>query len=239
LNSIDGNNVAVTEAFLDRLAHKKGFTGAMRAAGWLKGESGALVFPGFDRHNGATAKERAATNRRVAKHRMCHAKPVTSVTIEALQKPLPDKSKSKNKTSSCKPLPLSGAGVGEHELFELTIAGGKPDVAGIVALYPRREGVMAACTAVHDHLRRGFEVDAIVAGTRAIAAVISQMPGGHLNKFVPSAEKFFRDRKWEDDPATWLRGAAANGTGEPREPYKPGGRKGTTLTLSSKPQTKQ
>jgi hypothetical protein len=75
-------------------------------------------------------------------------------------------------------------------------------------------------------------------GRTGLRGTRRRWPGGHLNKFVPSAETFFRMRRWEDDPATWLRGAATNGTGEPREPYKPGGRKGTTITLSAKPQTK-
>ncbi len=128
-----------------------------------------------------------------------------------------------------------------EELFEEEgMQGGKPDVPGIVALYPRRENVMAACTAVQDHLRRGFSVDAIISGTRAIAAVISQMPGAHLNKFVPSAETFFRMRRWEDDPATWLRGGA-NGSGAPTEKLElhGRGRSGTTIKIqSTKPTTK-
>jgi hypothetical protein len=98
---------------------------------------------------------------------------------------------------------------------------------------------MAACAMVQNHLRRGFSVDAIVSGTRAIAAVISQMPGGHLNKFVPSAENFFRDRRWEDDPQTWLRSAGGS-TGAPHKKLELNGRgrSGTTIKIqSTKPKT--
>jgi len=63
-NSIDGACMNVTEMFLDRLTYQPGFAKAMRAAGWLKGQDGALVFPNFDRHNGTTAKARAMANRR-------------------------------------------------------------------------------------------------------------------------------------------------------------------------------
>lgn len=87
--SVDGNDVPVTSAFLDRLTGRKGFASAMRTAGWLTGAEGALTFPMFDRHNGETAKARAQTNRRVAEHRQ--RKGNADVTPPALQKPLPEK----------------------------------------------------------------------------------------------------------------------------------------------------
>lgn len=103
-NSIAGDNVAVTEAFLDRLTNKRGFAAAMRTVNWLEGQDGALVFPGFHRHNGKTAKARAETNRRVADHRdrernaAVEPSPEDSkrggnvnVTHEALPIPLPEK----------------------------------------------------------------------------------------------------------------------------------------------------
>lgn len=63
-NSIAGDRVPVTAAFIDRLARMPGLAAAMRGAGWLAGEDAALVFPGFDRHNGRTAKARAMDNRK-------------------------------------------------------------------------------------------------------------------------------------------------------------------------------
>jgi hypothetical protein len=63
-NSVDGSAVGVTEAFIDRLTACRGFAKAMRAAGWLSGADGALIFPGFARHNGQTAKARALENRK-------------------------------------------------------------------------------------------------------------------------------------------------------------------------------
>lgn len=92
-NSVDGNGIPVTEAFLNRLTDCKRFTVAMRAVGWLEGEDGLLSFPNFGRHNGRTAKERAQTNRRVAdsRQRNCNGDSVTSVTVPPLEKPLPEK----------------------------------------------------------------------------------------------------------------------------------------------------
>jgi hypothetical protein len=87
MNSVDGAEMSITDAFIDRLTNKRGFARAMRAAGWLTGPDGACCFPGFSRHNGTTAKARAENNRRVTDHRERNK----NVTPEALQKPLPEK----------------------------------------------------------------------------------------------------------------------------------------------------
>lgn len=89
------NGVTATSAFLDRLTFCSGFTGAMRNVGWLTGEDGNLSLPNVERHNEKAAKERAVTNRRVAKSRAgkgaSNAPSVTDVTVPALLKPLPEK----------------------------------------------------------------------------------------------------------------------------------------------------
>lgn len=86
--TLNGNALGVTEVTLDRIAHQPGFSDALRKVGWLQVRSGSLVIPNFDRHNGQTAKARASANRRVAKHR---AQGNENVTLEPLQKPLPEK----------------------------------------------------------------------------------------------------------------------------------------------------
>ncbi len=104
--SVSGKAMQITGAFLDFKAGRRGFAAAMRAVGWLAGEEGNLEFPGFERHNGETAKARAETNRRVGNHRA--RIPVTkkalqigdgcaeNVTAKALQKPLPEKRREEN-----------------------------------------------------------------------------------------------------------------------------------------------
>ena len=81
----DGNAIRVTEVTLDRFTGVTGFAQALRNAGWLTGSDRNLCLPNFLEHNGQTAKTRAETNKRVAKHR--NAKSVTDVTPE----PLPEK----------------------------------------------------------------------------------------------------------------------------------------------------
>jgi len=108
-NSLDGNGVTVTSAFLDRLTFCPGFTAAMRQVGWLLGEDGDLSLPNFDRHNGKTAKERAVTNRRVSDHRKRSNGPVPeNVTATPLQKPLPEKRREESKSNP--PIPPADAG---------------------------------------------------------------------------------------------------------------------------------
>lgn len=68
-NSVSGEDITVTEAFIDRLTNKKGFASAMRAVGWLENGDETLTFPSFQNHNGKTAKARVETNRRVSEHR--------------------------------------------------------------------------------------------------------------------------------------------------------------------------
>jgi hypothetical protein len=104
-----------------------------------------------------------------------------------------------------------------------------PDV---VSLYPKREKMAEAVEALAAHVRKGADLDAVVAGTRAIAAIIQRMPGGHLNSYVPSAATFFRNRRWEDDPKTWLRNAGTKSNGAPvEELFRGGGRQATTIEL--------
>jgi hypothetical protein len=107
----------------------------------------------------------------------------------------------------------------------------------IAELYPRRQAVREAVRHIARHIADGVDARAIADGTRAIAEVIRQLPSGHLNAYVPSAEKFFAHRRWEDDPRTWLRLSPANGPhatarngGQP-EKLSLGGRTGRTIRI--------
>jgi hypothetical protein len=63
-HSENGTNVRISSAFLDRLTACQGFADAMRAVSWISGRDGALNFPGYCKHNGPTAKSRAADTKR-------------------------------------------------------------------------------------------------------------------------------------------------------------------------------
>jgi hypothetical protein len=68
-HTTDGNAPRVTAALLDRIAGVTGFADAMAAERWLDVSDAGVSLPKFDRHNGATAKARAQTAKRVANHR--------------------------------------------------------------------------------------------------------------------------------------------------------------------------
>ncbi|GKW21873.1 hypothetical protein PEC302107_36020 [Pectobacterium araliae] len=68
-NTVDGHAHSVTKKILDRVVGCDGFADAMldTRVNWLKQtESGDLIFPNFDRHNGSGAKKRALAAQRKA-----------------------------------------------------------------------------------------------------------------------------------------------------------------------------
>lgn len=67
--TVDGNAPGVTPTLLDRIAGATGFAQAMIDVGWLVVTEAGMSLPNFDKHNGATAKSRAQTAKRVANHR--------------------------------------------------------------------------------------------------------------------------------------------------------------------------
>jgi hypothetical protein len=79
-HSETGEGVRINSGYLDRLTACPGFASAMRAVGWLAGEDGSLDFPGYQNHNGATAKNRAAETKRKQEQRdKCPGKVGTNV----------------------------------------------------------------------------------------------------------------------------------------------------------------
>ncbi|RPI00246.1 MAG: hypothetical protein EHM64_17325, partial [Ignavibacteriae bacterium] len=67
--TFDGNAGSVTKTLLDRITGVSGFAEAMLKVGWLEKTDAGFRLPNFDRHNGNTAKSRALSGKRVAKHR--------------------------------------------------------------------------------------------------------------------------------------------------------------------------
>jgi hypothetical protein len=68
-HSTTGDAPSVTGALLDRIVGVTGFCAAVERAGWMRTEAGKVSIPNFERHNGQTAKDRALTAKRMAKHR--------------------------------------------------------------------------------------------------------------------------------------------------------------------------
>jgi hypothetical protein len=79
----------------------------------------------------------------------------------------------------------------------------------IVAAYPVQTDKFPAIQRVLEHLEAGEDAAAMLAGTKAIAQVIAQIPSRHLNKFVPGPLRFFGEKKWTDNPSAWVARFAA------------------------------
>ena len=209
--SIDGNAIPVTQTFLDRITHQPGFSDALRKVGWLEVRSGSLQVPHFDRHNGQSAKARAESNRRVAKHRTVkgNSAGVTDVTQKPLQKPLPEKRREeKRDANASSPLPPKGGNdVSDFDEEEPPASKRtfEEQAQTIVDAYPRRERFANAIQIVTQQLKAGGDFEEILRGTKAAAEAIKSAPSAKANRYTPNAEKFFRDMRWMDDPATIIR----------------------------------
>jgi hypothetical protein len=179
-NCVKGNNIRVTSAFLDRITYQPGFAAAMRDAGWLTGEDGSLAFTGFDRHNGTSAKARAETNRRVAKHR--NGKSVSVETIKVLPKPLPEEEEEEDKERESTPATPAS---------ELNL-----QADAIAATYCRQDSPLEVRQLILDDLLLGTPPAELREGVSRCMQHIRRAPQGSANRFVPKALSFFSERQW-------------------------------------------
>lgn len=93
-NLATGNAPNVTEALLDDLIGRAGFSNALIKSGWLRVRNGSLEVPNFDRHLSQSAKNRGLTAQRAAK---CKAKKSNDASVTL---PLPELELEKSLASS-------------------------------------------------------------------------------------------------------------------------------------------
>lgn len=190
-----------TRELLNEVVGFPGLAEAMESVGWLEVGKNFLMAPRFEKHNGKTAKRRCQE------------------TVRKMSARNADKKRSREEKRR------------EENDSNESFSGALSSLPEVVAIYPKREKMAEAIEALAKHVAKGADPDAVAAGTRAIAAVIARLPGAHLNAFVPSAAAFFRNRRWEDDPQTWLRNAGKHTNGAPQPTLDLGGRKGKTILV--------
>jgi hypothetical protein len=171
--TFNGNARGVTVSLVDRITGVSGFADAMVHCGWLLSDNGALVFTNFEAHNGKTAKERALTGKRVAKHRNA-----TTVT-EPLPKPLPEKRREENIN---KPL----AHVRPDGLFDR-----------FWQEYPKRKGKADALKAWKKIKPDQALADQIFKSLDA--AKRSQDWNKDAGQYIPYPATWLNGQRWEDD----------------------------------------
>lgn len=98
-HTLEGNAPGVSAALLDRIAGVTGFSTEMAKVGWLIVSDEGISLPNFDRHNGETAKSRALTAKRVAKHK-ANSKCNDAGNAASVTSPLPKEEKNREENLS-------------------------------------------------------------------------------------------------------------------------------------------
>ena len=168
-HSVDGKDMAVTTAFLDRLTSRKGFCAALRAAGWLDGVDGALTLVNFTNHNGATAKTRSIDNRRKASQRERDKIPTNSNESSF---DCPDDTVTENGTRG------RGRGRGRVEVFatKTSLAPAGAGVEGIFKNDPQREARFAAMAEIENTVIADLTPAGRSALNKALADIVKASP---------------------------------------------------------------
>lgn len=108
--TVDGNAQSVSAALLDRMLGVSGFCAAVAAVGWLVVTDHGVSLPNFDKHNGQTAKDRANTAKRVAKHsgkRSTNAIANGASVSAGVSEALPREEKNREEEKQCTHTPLA------------------------------------------------------------------------------------------------------------------------------------
>jgi len=100
----DGRAVGATDAMLDAVVCRAGFSDALRNVGWLHVRDGALVVPNFDRLMGESAKKRAKNTVRQQQHRRNAA--VTKTSRNERDKSATKEEKRREEKSNKPPTPF-------------------------------------------------------------------------------------------------------------------------------------
>lgn len=86
-HTTDGTAPAITAKWVDRYVGRSGFAEAMAKAAWISFSEDGVAFPGFDRHNGESAKRRGEAALRQRLSRKNRDEGVTGVERSAIPRP--------------------------------------------------------------------------------------------------------------------------------------------------------
>ena len=168
----DGNARGVTSALLDRIVGVSGFAHAMQSVGWLVINDAGVSLPNFEKHNGATAKGRAQTAKRVANHRS-NATTVTPTVTPPLAR--------------------------EEKRREEVIPPASPDgFAEFYEKYPKKVGKPAALKAFRSARVNGH-LPELLADIESRITGGEWAP--EKQQFIPNPATYLNQRRWEDEKA--------------------------------------
>lgn len=174
----DGNAARVTPALLDHVLGVTGLTHAVESVGWLTVTDGGISLSKFDRHNGESAKQRAQTAKRVAKHKG-NAKANGIGNAPGVTSALPKEEK--RREEKIPPTPK-----GDDEAFER-----------FWTAYPRKVGKDAARKAFDKRKPSGEMVASM------LTALASQIHSPNWTKddgqFIPHPTTWLNEGRWQDE----------------------------------------
>lgn len=181
-HTVDGNARGVTRTLFDRIAGVPSFSEAMESVGWLVIDSAGIRLPGFEKHCGKTAKDRAQTARRVATHRsnaLGNGHGVTETDTPSLAR----EEKIREKKAE------ADASASSDSSAE------PPGFARFWQAWPKSERKTAKAECCKRWKQRGLEAqaDTIVAHVTAMAGTPKWREG-----FDPAPLTYLNQRRWED-----------------------------------------
>lgn len=181
-HTVDGNAPRVTPALLDRVVGVSGFCLAVQEAGWLQISDEGISLPKFDRHNGMTAKNRALTAKRVAKHKADNAKANGEGNADSVSAALPREEKRKRREEKKGDTPLP-PGDGPDGFLDFWLA------------WPKNERKQDKAKCLAHWKAQGLEgfAEQIVADVRTKRGTRKWVEG-----FVEAPLVYLRGRRWED-----------------------------------------
>lgn len=178
----DGNARGVTKTLLDRIVGVTGFADAMQSVGWLVENDSGIVLPNFEKHCGETAKTRAQTAKRVAKHRASAGSTESNAdgNGEIVTSALPREEK-------------------RREEKKETISSGEPDMPGFDkfwSVWPKSDRKVAKVACRKRWKQRGLEAKADAIVTHVVAMKASKQ---WRDGYDPAPMTYLNQERWGDD----------------------------------------
>jgi hypothetical protein len=207
-HSEDGIMAGLTLKQLDRKVVMPGFAAGLVAIGWISATENGLRIERFGEHNGASAKNRMTTAKRVAAHRdrsgngASNGETVTKPVSPALAPPYldtdTDLDKSKEPSAPAAPPPGDGG-----DAVPKWIRAPKSDApktthrfAEFWAVYPVKKG---RADALKKWASKGLDAiaDQLIAHVRRMEREDAQWRRG----FIPHGSTYINAEGWQDEPA--------------------------------------
>jgi hypothetical protein len=190
----DANARGVSPELVDSLVDREGFASALLEVGWLQARNGSLVIPNFDRHLSQSAKSRALTASRVAKHsrKTTNGRSVSSALARE------EKRREEKYEPPDPPLPDF---VRTPQAFQIAWDAYPP------ARRTKKDVAISAWTAAVDRLLPRHNSEAYKAEDWLLLRILSFAKSPlATSKYCPGIGKWLEDGRYDDANEAWERG---------------------------------